>query len=176
MTQSTTDQDFWRGVPSVEDEPEPGVRRWAGFTGPDRPRILMTRRVTLQAMAALGGALALNVLSWLPPMRAPAAHAAVGTEYLHCANFDSWSGYNNNTAVCVGAPYHSAYCGADGWFMQGSGTCWVSTAVAACGTGGLSLRNAWRWTHAGTPYRCADGRIYTCDGSSSFRICSKANP
>ncbi len=171
MTMVKTDEQFWREVPSLESEPGEGFE-----PAPPQPgRFRASRRVTLQAVSTLGGAFALNVLSWLPPFKAPPAQATVGNEYTNCAGYDNWAGYNNNSAVCVGAPYGSGYCGSDGWFLQYSGTCFVSGAVKACGDDGLTARNAWRWTHSSVPYRCADGHQYWCGGDGFF-ICSKARP
>ena len=34
----------------------------------------------------------------------PEAGATVGSEYTTCAGYENWSGYNNNTLVCVGVP------------------------------------------------------------------------
>lgn len=159
---------FWAEVPSADDEPE---------SPSSRPRISLTkpsRRTVFKSVGALGGALALNVLGALPNAK-PAA-AAVGSEWAsHCAGFDSWAGYNNNSKVCVGGTYSRSYCGSDGWFLRSSGTCYNSYAVVACGTGSYAKRNAWRWTHSGTRYRCADGNVATC-GGTSFYICSWANP
>ncbi|MGI5284921.1 hypothetical protein ACQEVF_16495 [Nonomuraea polychroma] len=164
----TVDVDrYWAEVPSVEDEPASGRRHH--LTG-----AVPSRRTIFKTMGVLGGALALNVLSALPG-RNNSAHAAVGTEYTHCAGFNNWAGYNNNTKVCVGGTYSRSYCGSDGWFLRSSGTCYNSYAVKACGTGSYAKRNAWRWTHSGTPYRCADGNVATC-GGTYFYICSWANP
>jgi hypothetical protein len=162
----TVDVDrYWADVPSVEDEPAAGGRR--SLTGS-----VPSRRTVFKTMGALGGALALNVLSALPG-RNNTAYAAVGNEYTDCAGYGSTSGYNNNTKVCVGGTYSRSYCGADGWFLRSSGTCYNSYAVKACGAGSLADRNAWRWTHSGKKYRCADGYVATC-GGTSFYICSWA--
>ncbi|GAA4972340.1 hypothetical protein HD597_007101 [Nonomuraea thailandensis] len=162
----TVDVDrYWADVPSVDDEPDTGGRSRLTWSAP-------SRRTVFKTMGALGGALALNVLSALPG-RNNSAHAAVGTEYTSCANYGSWTGYNNNTKVCVGGTYSRSYCGSDGWFLRSSGTCYNSYAVKACGTGGLAARNAWRWTHSGRSYRCADGNVATC-GGTYFYICSWA--
>lgn len=165
--QTQVDQDvFWSTVPLVgADEP----------TGRPAPTQIASpaanRRTLLKAAGVLGGALALNVLSWLPPARVPRAGATVGTEYLNCAGYDLWPGYDNNTAICVGAPYSPGYCGTDGWFLQYSGTCFASGAVLDCGIeNGLAAKNAWRWTYQGHSYRCSDGVQYWC-GGHAFLIC-----
>ncbi|MFI7443360.1 hypothetical protein [Nonomuraea indica] len=165
----TVDVDrYWADVPSVEDD-EPVSGRRPRLTGP-----APSRRTVFKTMGVLGGALALNVLSALPGKN-NSAHAVVGTEYTDCAGYSSTAGYNDNTKVCVGAPYSRSYCGGDGWFLRSSGTCYNSYAIKACGAGSLTDRNAWRWTHSGTRYRCADGNVATC-GGTTFYICSWANP
>jgi len=162
----TVDVDsYWAEVPSVEDEPDSGKRPSLTWSAP-------SRRTVFKTAGVLGGALALNVLSALPG-RNNAAQAVVGNEYTDCAGYSSTAGYNNNTKVCVGAPYSRSYCGGDGWFIRSSGTCYNSYAIKACGAGSLTDRNAWRWTHSGTKYRCADGNVATC-GGTTFYICSWA--
>lgn len=164
----TVDVDrYWADVPSVEDEPDSGSRRRPTWQPP-------SRRTVFKTMGVLGGALALNVLSALPG-RNNSALAVAGNEYTNCAGFNNWAGYDNNTKVCVGGTYGRSYCGSDGWFLRASGTCYNSYAIKACGAGSLTDRNAWRWTHSGTPYRCADGNVATC-GGTQFRICSWSNP
>ncbi|GLW98868.1 hypothetical protein [Microtetraspora sp. NBRC 16547] len=163
----TVDVDrYWAEVPSVEDEPDSGRRRSLTWSMPSRRTIFKTAGV-------LGGALALNVLSALPG-RNNSAQAVVGDEYTHCAGYNNWSGYNNDTKICVGGTYSKSYCGGDGWFLRSSGTCWNSYAIKACGDG-YTARNAWRWTFSGTPYRCADGNIASC-GGTSFYICAWPRP
>ncbi|MGW0809240.1 hypothetical protein [Nonomuraea sp. NPDC002799] len=162
----TVDVDrYWADVPSVEDEPDTGGRPSLSWSAP-------SRRTVFKTMGVLGGALALNVLSALPG-RNTSAYAAVGNEYTDCAGYSNNSGYNNNTKACVGATYSRSYCGSDGWFLRSSGTCYNSYAIKACGAGSLADRNAWRWTHSGTKYRCADGNVATC-GGTYFYICSWA--
>ncbi|UBU16254.1 hypothetical protein [Nonomuraea gerenzanensis] len=162
----TVDADrYWADVPSVTDEPDPGERRRPAFSAP-------SRRTVFKSIGVLGGALALNVLSALPGKN-NGAYAVVGNEYTDCAGYGSAAGYDNNTKVCVGAPYSRSYCGGDGWFLRSSGTCYNSYAVKLCGAGSLTDRNAWRWTHSGTKYRCADGYVATC-GGTTFYICSYA--
>jgi len=170
---------YWAAVPAVDaDEPDPAgpdlgltVRKASSSLGKMKP----SRRTMFKSAGALGGALAINILSSLPPGKGTTASATVGTEYTSCAGYDSSAGYNNNTKICVGAAYSRSYCGSDGWFLRGSGTCWNSYAIKACGAGGLADRNAWRWTHSGTRYRCADGETATC-GGTYFNICSWSNP
>ncbi|WP_327589210.1 hypothetical protein OHA25_21000 [Nonomuraea sp. NBC_00507] len=157
---------YWDGVPSVDDEP--AKRAGLGTLVP-------SRRTMMKSIVALGGALALNVVSALPPGRPKSASAAVGTEHLNCAGYNNYSGYNNNTKACVGFTYSRSYCGSDGWFIRSSGTCYNSYPISICGEGSYSNRNAWRWTHSGTPYRCADGKVATCGGTSTY-ICSWSNP
>ncbi|HET6298874.1 MAG TPA: hypothetical protein VFG33_36230 [Kribbella sp.] len=165
---------YWAAVPSADDDgPDlgPAVRQASSSLGKMKP----SRRTMFKSAGALGGALAINILSALPPSKGNIASAVVGNEHQGCANFAGWPGYNNNTKVCVGGTYSRSYCGSDGWFLRGSGTCWNSYAVKECGGGTYAKRNAWRWTHSGTPYRCADGVVATC-GASTFYICSWSNP
>ncbi|HET6292297.1 MAG TPA: hypothetical protein VFG33_02950 [Kribbella sp.] len=167
---------YWAAVPAVDaDEPDPAgpdlgltVRKASSSLGKMKP----SRRTMFKSAGALGGALAINILSSLPPGRGTTASAETGTEYTSCAGYDSSDGYDDNTKVCVGAPYARSHCGSDGWFRRGSGTCWNSYPTKACGSG---PRNAWRWTHNGTRYRCADGYVASC-GGTVFRICSWSNP
>ncbi|MEU7894081.1 hypothetical protein AB0B45_14590 [Nonomuraea sp. NPDC049152] len=161
---------YWADVPSVDDEPGDTKTRRGMLTS-----TAPSRRTMLKGVGVLGGALALNVLSVLPPFKTREANAAVGSEWLHCAGYNNWSGYDNNSKLCVGGTYSRSYCGADGWFKRSSGTCYNSYAVVACGTGSYGKKNAWRWTHSGTPYRCADGNVATC-GGTYFYICSWSNP
>jgi hypothetical protein len=113
----------------------------------------------------------------LPTWRLGRAHATVGTEWTGsgCGGYSNWAGYNNNTKVCVGATYSSAYCGTDKWFKNGTFNSVIYTPQVACGDGTFDHRNAWRWTHNGTAYRCADG-IACSQVTCSFVICSAANP
>ncbi|MFE3453039.1 hypothetical protein ACFXJ8_29365 [Nonomuraea sp. NPDC059194] len=158
---------YWSQVPHADDDENVGTT----IVRKARP----SRRTVFKSLGVLGGALALNIVSALPPNRVRSAEAVAGNEYTNCAGYNNFTGYNNNSKACVGAPYSRSYCGADGWFKRGSGTCWNSYAVKACGNG-MTKRNAWRWTHGGTPYRCADGHIATCDGSNTLYICSWSNP
>jgi hypothetical protein len=171
-----SDEEFWNEVPSIDSEP--GTGSGAAFVAaPVAPgRWRASRRVTLQALSALGGALALNVLSWLPPFRGSPAQARVGTEHKDCAGYDNAGGYSNDTAACIGGPYGKQYCGVDGWFLRSfGGTCESSGPVVVCGAGGLERKNAWRWTFQDVPYRCADGMMYWCGGQGFF-ICAYPNP
>ncbi|MFD1939567.1 MULTISPECIES: hypothetical protein [Nonomuraea] len=158
---------YWSQVPHADDDENAG----ATIVRKARP----SRRTMFKSIGVLGGALALNIVSALPPSRANRAEAAVGNEYTNCAGYDNFSGYNDNSKICVGAPYSKSHCGGDGWFLRGSGTCWNSYATKACGNG-MTKRNAWRWKFGSTPYRCADGYVATCDGSTVLRICSWPNP
>lgn len=161
---------FWRTVPSLYEQAQV-IDETVLYA---RPRPEFARRSVLKACAALGTALAFNVLGALPPSRPRKASATVGTEYLGCANYDTAPGYDNNTLICVGAPYSRDYCGGDGWFLHTSGTCFSSSPTKACGTGGLAARNAWRWPWSGRSHRCADGWWQTCGSSPVFRICDWA--
>jgi hypothetical protein len=58
---------YWDGVPSVDDEP--AKRAGLGTLVP-------SRRTMMKSIVALGGALALNVVSALPPGRPMSASAA----------------------------------------------------------------------------------------------------
>lgn len=171
---TTVDRDYWASVPAIDDAPDTGPDE--GTARPVSRRMVPSRRTTLKAAGALGGALALNVLSWLPPARPKQARAAVGTEHSNCAAYDDRAGYNDNSKVCVGGEYSSGYCGSDGWFLNGSTSSAQYWPVVACGDIPYVLRNAWRWTHAGTRYRCADGNVWTPSGGTVFRICARANP
>lgn len=161
--------DYWDQVPSIT-HPDVAADGSPLPAEPDRGKserrlqaIRTHRRTLLKTAGALGGGLALNVLSWLPPARGKAAQARVGTEYLDCTIY-SYS----DSITCTGGPYGSGYCGSDGWFLQYSGTCFVSGAIVACNN-----RNAWRWTRSDNhrTYRCADGMQYWCGGQGFF-ICA----
>lgn len=165
---------YWANVPSVDEDTPVAAGRVLEKAGTKVKKIRPSRRTMFKSAGVLGGALALNVLSSWPARKGNIAAAVPGTEYTHCAGYDGWDGYNNNAAACVGGKFDRSYCGGDGWFNRGSGTCWNSYAVVACGNG-FAHRNAWRWSHGGTPYRCADGRIDVCGGSGFF-ICSWSHP
>lgn len=166
---------YWATVPSADDEgPDlaPAGRNASRSLGRMKP----SRRTMFKTAGALGGALAINILSALPPGRGTTASAVVGNEYTSCAGYGEWPGYDNNKQACVGAPYSRNNCGSDGWFqVESGGACYSSYPIKACGDGSLTKRNAWRWTHSSTPYRCADGIIDNC-GARDFRICSWSNP
>ena len=161
---TTLPEDHWASVPSLEEAftPDAATRAEASPSGEG---LRGQRRTLFKTAMVLGGALALNVLSWLPPNRAKPASARVGTEFGDC-NIYSYA----DNITCTGAPYSRDYCGNDGWFLQYSGTCFSSGAITAC-----NQRNAWRWKRGTTWYRCADGMQYWC-GGSAFRICSWSNP
>jgi hypothetical protein len=177
---TAVEHDYWATVPTIDDEPETGFgAAAAAATGDGTPRKATTsRRTALKAAGALGGGLALTVLSWLPPARSKPAAAAVGTEYANsCAGYDGWAGYNDNSKVCVGATYGSGYCGGDGWYLNYFSATVRYWPIVLCGIdNGLAARNAWRWTHGGTRYRCADGVFWTPGGGEVLRICARANP
>lgn len=163
-------KEFWASVPTLDapaPAPAPGGRQ-------DNPPALQAnlrthRRTLFKTAGALGGALALNVISWLPQSGSKPAQATVGNEYGNCNIYD----YNN--IICVGAPYSRNYCGSDGWFLNYHDSVFSSGPVKACGAS--PKRNAWRWSHNGTPYRCADGYQQSRGQSSStFLICSWARP
>ena len=160
-------KDPWTEIPSMD----PGSTRRISRRD---ARSTVSRRGVIHTGLALGGAVALSVLAGLPPMRPRIARAEEGTEHFHCAGYDDWDGYYDDSDPCVGAPYSSSNCGSDKWYKRASGTCFNQYPVVVCGEG-YTARNAWRWTHSGTPYRCADGMIVYC-GGSEFNICSAANP
>jgi hypothetical protein len=156
MTTATV-EDYWDSVPTVSEVESSAVpETGAGL----QVRLRAHRRSLLRTAGVLGGALALNALSWLPPSRTGPARAAVGSEHTDC------DGYNYDNIICTGAPYGTGYCGGDGWFLWTSGTCFASAPVPRCHN-----RNAWRWSHNGRTYRCADGFQQWCGGSGYF-ICS----
>lgn len=175
LTQADTALVWWDALPSVEtpggDVPE------LEQPEPERPKRSVSRRRFMQGALAVGGALSLNGLQILSGIKLRPAAAAVGSEYLDCANYGNWSGYNNNTLVCVGGAYSYIYCGTDGWFKNGyfdNGYTFY-TPIAACGHG-LPKRNAWRWPHGAYRYRCADGNFwYYRNGwiGPQFKICSQ---
>lgn len=120
----------------------------------------------------LHGLAVLNALA-----RSPLAQATEGDEYSNTSTCGNYS-YDDSTYACFGSPYISSnYCGWDKWFLHGSGTCWNSWPVKACGGGSWTKRNAWRWKKGSTTYRCADGFQQNCGQSSPvFKICQAANP
>lgn len=133
-----------------------------------------SRRTVLAGAGALFSATAFTVVTGV---RARPAGAAAGTEYQHCAGYDGWKEYSSNTDPCVGGEYGSSWCGTDGWFKRSSGTCFNQWPYPICGSdNGYAGRNAWRWNHNGTPYRCADGVIQVCGSDPVLRICSWKNP
>ncbi len=162
--------DYWADVPTAEEETEarPSARQ------------RVSRRTMVKSVGVLGGALALNVVGALPPARIRSASATVGSEWSGCSNsgYASFDGYRDGTTqrVCVGAAYSSSYCGSDGWFRTDGNAYSYYTPIVNCGASGVTKKNAWRWTHSGTPYRCADGRFVVYGAGSTFYICSKANP
>jgi len=161
---------FWDGVPDVDARPQTTSAHHAQL-----PRPAWSRRAALKGTVAVGGALAVNILGAVPTSWLPKAVARVGTEWTGdaCAGYSNWSGYDNNTKICVGGTYGSSYCGTDGWFLSYSSPSWNSWPVSVCGAGSYSERNAWRWPYGGRWYRCADGRQQVTGQSSVFRICSK---
>lgn len=153
----------WDDVPSLSTPPE----------GPLSPspvaealgRVAPNRRSFLRGGMALGGALALSVLGWLPPSRLRGAGAVVGTEHLDC-NVFSYDGI-----LCTPPVYDVRYCGRDGWFKSKETRIRVFRPVVACNN-----RNAWRWVDQGTAYRCADGEVQRAPRSPVFKICNWPNP
>ena len=122
----------------------------------------------------------MSVLQGLSGVRLRPAAATVGSEYAnHCAGYDNWTGYNNNTLACVGAPYSYIYCGTDGWFKNGyfNNSTTFYSPLKICGTGVYSARNAWRWSYGANRFRCADGNYwYKSSGvwrGPFLRICSQ---
>lgn len=168
--------EWWDSLPDVDapgegEEPvvraEPHTRSWK-----------VSRRHFVKGAIALGGALSLNGLQILSGVKLRPAGATVGSEYTTCAGYENWSGYNNNTLVCVGGSYSYIYCGSDGWFKNGyfDGGYTFYSPRAFCGNG-LPARNAWRWSHGTYRYRCADGYFwYWSSGrwvGPQFKICSQ---
>lgn len=153
----------WDDVPSLSTRPLGDVAPSpvAAALG----RAAHSRRAVLRGGIALGGALALTVLGWLPPNRLRGARAVVGTEHRDCTIFEY------DRVICVPANYSERYCGPDGWFKSSEGRFVVWRPIVACND-----RNAWRWTDRGTPYRCADGETQIRPFSPVFRICSWPNP
>jgi hypothetical protein len=140
-------------------------------------RYVGTRRSFVRGLVGGCGLLAVSALGKLPLWRPGAAHAVAGTEWLNCADYGGWSGYDNNTKICVGGPYSSTYCGSDKWARNGLYNSVYWYPQQACGEANpyLPKRNAWRWTHNSTPYRCAD--VLACSQvTCSFAICAAANP
>ncbi|MQA26894.1 MAG: hypothetical protein GEU94_15860 [Micromonosporaceae bacterium] len=157
-------------IPLIDAPPEGGGEpRQITFRIPP-----VARRNFLRTVAVGGMALGLTGLSWIPAGR-PAAAAL--TEYTGCAGYGGWSGYNNNTKRCVGGTYSTWYCRnnwfKDGCFRASDGLTDCFRPIRVCGAGTLTNRNAWRWTHNGYRWRCADGeyKCHSC-GSWAFRICS----
>lgn len=152
----------------------PPARAASVFSRRDSTVPRISRRSAIARSAGLlGGALALALVDRLPGSKPKVAHAARGTEHWHCANYDHWSGYSDDRTLCVGAPYGAYYCGRDKWFKIGRSGERLWYPVVACGAVPYALRNAWRWTHRGRVWRCADGHLCT-GGRCVFRICSAA--
>lgn len=161
---SNASQSFWDSVPHHYEEDETarlGDRSLKGTTG--YGTFKMPRRSLLKTAGVLGSALAVTVISSVPERFVPKAFADVGTEYT-----SGCGGYSYDGIICVGAEYSSSYCGSDGWFRHSYGTVnyWPTKA---CGS---PARNAWRWPHNGSSYRCADGYISYGSTSPVFKICS----
>ena len=137
-----------------------------------------SRRRVLQAVAVVGGAIALNALGVLSGRTVRPARAAVGTEHPGCGIYSTDPGYNNDTQPCVGFPYSANYCGSDGWFKNFTNVNESWYPIAICGNDRSTWRNAWRWTYNGGVYRCADGHYrYKLESGSwsgiQTLICSK---
>jgi len=161
------DKDFWASVPTLDAPASASAGAAGSGTAPVLQAKLRTQRRTLfKTAGVLGGAFALNVLSWLPQAGSKAARATVGTEHLTCSIFAY-----DNAITCTGAPYSRNYCGTDGWFLKYTSSVLISGPTVAC-----NGRNAWRWTRSGTPYRCADGYQQVRGGSNTFLICAWSNP
>jgi hypothetical protein len=154
--------DYWAGVPAVSD----ADAQDSTASRPRRAWPRTSRRTVFKTVGVLGGALALNLVGALPPARTRSASATVGSEHYNCANYDSWPGYNNNSAACVGGTYGQGFCGSDGWFRTDGNAYSYYYPVTAC-----NGRNAWRWAH-GRTYRCADGYYHVYGVGSTFYICS----
>ena len=159
-------------IPRIDVRPEGDFQpRQVTFQVPPVARRNFLRTIVVGAMA-----LGVTGLSLIPLGRKA---SAAGTEYTDCAGYGNgdWPGYVNNTRRCVGAPYSTTYC-QGGWFKDG---CFRAPdnyvdcyrPIRICGDDGREPRNAWRWTHNGTLWRCADGE-YKCQpcGSWELRICS----
>jgi hypothetical protein len=164
----TANQGYWDSIPHHYDEDESarlGGRSLKGTAG--HGTFKLPRRSLFKAAGVLGAALAVTVVSSVPQKFVPKALADIGNEYT-----TGCGGYEYDGIICYGGEYSSGYCGSDGWFRHSYGTVnyWP---VKRCGNG---PRNAWRWTHNGTSYRCADGYIQYGSQSPIFVICSKANP
>ena len=159
-------------IPTVSERSDgPGSDLWRLGQQP-------TRRRVLQAFSVIGGAVALNALGMLSGTTLRRAYATVGTEHPGCGNYSTAAGYNNDTQVCVGYPYSSAYCGSDGWFKHVTTSIEDWYPIAVCGNDPSIWRNAWRWTYSGGVYRCADGNYRYKDGGGNWSypetyICSK---
>lgn len=152
------DDDLWSSVVVYE-------------TPDEMPR--PSRRRILSGALALASTTAFALIAGGRSSRVSAA-----TEYFHCAGYDNFKGYSDNSSPCVGAEYSRTYCDTRGWFANRTGTCYSQWPIVLCGDGnGYAPANAWRWTHGGTPYRCADGHVQTCGGGGPvLRICSYSNP
>ena len=166
--------DSWANVPRLDPDNTRPLKR---SDLPSNTKSLMARRSVLTVGLALGGAVALSILRWLPPARFTPVSAAVGTEYSHCAGYDNAPGYHDDSPVqliCFGADYGSHWCGSDGWFLISSGSGYNTYPVVVCGTGAYHnyKRNAWRWTYSGDTYRCADGVIVGPGADPVLKICS----
>jgi hypothetical protein len=164
----------WQSTPSLSERPagEFVPSRVLAGASRDRP----DRRAVLRVTATLGGVAALSVLGWLPPARLRRAGATAGNEHLNCADDDSVSGCDDS-AVCVGAPYSQRNCGPDGWFpVVADNPDWAMWPVPASGAFPTPKRNARRWTHAGTPWRCTDGLYQERGSMPELRICGWPAP
>ena len=171
---ATVSNTWWADLPDIEA----GPRRESDAE--DRRH---GRRQFVKGVSILLGGIAFGAFEIISKFRLSIANAATGTEYSHCAGYamnPNYPDYIDNSAPCVGFPYSSFYCGSDGWFKNSGvwGSGYYYRPVLACGEG-MSKRNAWRWTHNGTEYRCADGIFcYRLFGSwrCNYKICSKQNP
>jgi hypothetical protein len=135
------------------------------------PRVRLSRRRVLAALAGAATASGLAVLDLLPWSRPRAAFAAAYEEWEDC------HGFYSSITVCT--PSNALYSGncSGSWHRadHGSGTCYSWAYFHDpddCG-----LRNAWRWT-SGTRRKCSDGyyQYASCGGGFSYQksICRTA--
>ncbi|MCY4457451.1 MAG: hypothetical protein OXB90_05820 [Acidimicrobiaceae bacterium] len=169
-TEEVTNE-WWSDLPDIET----GPRREGDVRGRQPGR-----RQFNKGVAVLIGGIAFGIFETISRFRLNIASAERGTEYFDCAGYANYAGYDDNSAPCVGFPYSSFYCGPDGWFRNSGewGKGYYYRPVMACGEG-MTKKNAWRWTHNGKQYRCADGIFcYRLFGSwvCTYKICSKQNP
>jgi hypothetical protein len=136
------------------------------------PRVRLSRRRVLAALAGAATAVGLAVLDLLPWSRPRAAFAGAYQEWGDCHGF-----YNAMTVCTPTTALYSGNCSGS-WHRNdnGSGTCysWAYFHDADdCGG-----NNAWRWTQGSTWRKCSDGyyQYNSCGGGFSFQksICRTA--